>query len=340
MLRRSVIALAAAFAALALPLAALADPGGRTLFVGAAVEHADGTATLPLIRGVAHGDAVWLLPLDASDGELASRLGINTSQKLANAGDAATQPAWFDATGVLHVDHTVDFSPERVDPVGFPPANADFRPGAFGEAGYSPLLRLPDGTVLNAPQVARDQNGDGTIALRSEAADKVAAIDTVRGTVTYVETDGFSRGNAVEYVSTDATDRLAATLEDATLAPALDAAPFPGGDGTDSARASLAAFVNGQTGAANPQRQGLASAVADGLSPLNVLAWKPNQGRYSPLWDVHLAAWTVPVAQRTRQVEFDAVEKLAETGAVTAPDGGPFRASGFVVDCPIVSAAG
>ena len=29
-----------------------------------------------------------------------------------------------------------------------------------------------------------------------------------------------------------------------------------------------------------------------GGSPLNVLAWSPNQGRYSPLWDAHLAAWT------------------------------------------------
>src|SRR5919202_7012549 len=200
--------------------------------------------------------------------------------------------------------------------------------GAVGEPGYSPLIELPDGTVLNAPQIA---NATGQ-------ADKVVSIDRANGTVTYKETDGFARGNPVKYVSTDASDRLAAALEDATLAPALNAAPFAGGDGTDSARASLAAFVNGQTGAANPQRQGLNSAVADGLSPLNVLAWKPNQGRYSPLWDVHLAAWTVPEAQRTRQVEFAAVEQLAENGLVTAPGGGPFGPSGFIVDCPIVSA--
>jgi hypothetical protein len=49
-----------------------------------------------------------------------------------------------------------------------------------------------------------------------------------------------------------ASDPLVATLEDVTLATALDAAPFRGGDGTNSSRASLAAFVNGQTDAANP----------------------------------------------------------------------------------------
>jgi hypothetical protein len=155
--------------------------------------------------------------------------------------------------------------------------------------------------------------------------------------VRYTETDGFARGNPVKYVSTDATDPLAAALEDVTLAPALNAAPFAGGDGTDSARASLAAFVNGATGAGNPQRQGLNSAVVDGLDPLNVLAWTPNQGRYSPLWDVHLAARAAgrgpDAADRVRQDR----RPRGRAGTVTAPDGGPFGPSGFIVDCPIVS---
>ena len=54
-------------------------------------------------------------------------------------------------------------------------------------------------------------------------------------------------------------------LENVTYAPALNAAPFAGGDGTDSSRTTLVAFVNGQTGAGNPQRQGLNSALLDGL---------------------------------------------------------------------------
>src|SRR4029078_6675384 len=96
---------------------------------------------------------------------------------------------------------------------------------------------------------------------RTEAADKVLAIDPAAGTVTLRETDGFARGHAVRYVSTEASGPLAAALEDATLAPALDAAPFPGGDGTDSARASLAAFVNGPSWAQDPERHGLNSAA-------------------------------------------------------------------------------
>jgi hypothetical protein len=78
-----------------------------------------------------------------------------------------------------------------------------------------------------------------------------------------------------------------------------DAAPFADGDGTDSARASLAAFVNGQTGAGNPERPGLNSAL-DGLDPLNTLAWTQNQGRYRPLWDDHLAMWAPGVTPTAR----------------------------------------
>jgi len=132
---------------------------------------------------------------------------------------------------------------------------------------------------------------------------------------------------------------VAATLENVTLAPALNFAPTLDNDGTDSSRASLAAFVNGQTGAANPQRQGLNSAILDGLSPLNVLRWNPSQGRYSPLWDVHLTAWTpaaIAAGQNLRQEDFGDILGLASHGLVTAPDGSPFAASGFIVNCPII----
>ena len=90
----------------------------------------------------------------------------------------------------------------------------------------------------------------------------------------------------------------------------------------------------------NPQRQGIASALADGLDPLNVLAWMPNQGRYSPLWDVHLTEWTAAAkaaGQDLRQSRFADVEDLAEQGLVTGPEGVPFGPSGIVVVCPIVS---
>ena len=88
------------------------------------------------------------------------------------------------------------------------------------------------------------------------------------------------------------------------------------------------------------QRQGIASALADGLDPLNVLAWEPHQGRYSPLWDVHLTEWT-PAAKAAgrdlRQSRFADVEDLARAGLVTAPGGGAWGASDVVVLCPIIS---
>jgi hypothetical protein len=339
--------------ALCVPVAATASSGstggGGKLFIKSAVEHAGNTVTLPLHRGTSNGQTVWYIVLDSSDGNDASANGVNTSQKLENArGTTAVQKVRV-INGMVDFPASVDFAPSRViqAPNGFPPTV--FQPGAVGQSiidaqgvrhDYSPLIELPDGTVENAPQIARDANGDGRIDLLTEAADKVVSIDTVNRTVTYRETNGFARKNPVKYVSTDSSDPLAATLEDVTLAPALNGAPFPDGDGTDSARASLGAFVNGQTGATNPQRQGLNSAVVDGLDPLNVLAWNPSQGRYSPLWDVHLAQWTaqaIASGQNVRQTEFAGVADLAQKGLITGPGGAPFGASGFIVDCPIVS---
>ena len=327
-LHAGVVTAALLATALAGAAPAAADP---TVFLPSAHENADHTVTLPLLRGTSGGDTVFYVVLDASNGDAAKRYGANVAQKLANAGTAVQQATV--RNGVIDFPATVDFSPARIvqAPNGFPPSVA--QPGARGRAGYSPLVRLPDGTVINAPQLA---NSTGR-------ADKVAALDTAGGTVRYVETDGFSRGNAVRYVSTDASDELAAALEDVTYAPALNAAPSPGNDGTDSSRASLAAFVNGRTGAANPQRQGLNSAVADGLDPLNDLAWMPNQGRYSPLWDVHLAAWTAAAKAAgadVRQTAFADVADLAGRGLITAPDGSRFGPSGFIVNCPIISRAG
>ncbi len=107
-------------------------------------------------------------------------------------------------------------------------------PGAVGEPGYSPLIELPDGSILNAPQIVNDTG----------QADKIVVLDAIAGSVRYRETDGEQGGRPVRYVSTDASDPAVAALENATSAPLLNHAPFVGGDGTDSARARLTAFVN------------------------------------------------------------------------------------------------
>jgi hypothetical protein len=197
--------------------AAMAGGGGRTLFIPSAKEQPDGTVILPLHRGTSHGNTVWYIVLVASDGEFAQTAGVSRAQKLANArGTAAVQKVRV-VNGVIDFPATVDFRPVRMltpGPLGFPPAA--FNPGAVGEPGYTPLIELPDGTILDAPQIAND----------SGQADKIVALDTQGGHVTYRETDGFQGGNAVKYVSTEASDPLAATLENSTFAPQLNFAPL------------------------------------------------------------------------------------------------------------------
>jgi len=162
--------------ALALAPAALADSGSSTQFIRSAVVNADHTVTLPLLRGTSHGQTVWYVVLDASTSNAADTHGANRANKLANArGTSAVQKVSVH-NGVIDFPATVDFRPTRnvvAGPTGFPPAAAS--PGAVGDPGYSPLIALPDGTVLNAPQIA---NGTGH-------ADKAVAIDTTAGTVRY-----------------------------------------------------------------------------------------------------------------------------------------------------------
>ncbi|HST88456.1 MAG TPA: hypothetical protein VLJ14_08770 [Ktedonobacterales bacterium] len=351
---RSLLAAGVASAALALTIGAAAHlpaahADGSNLFITSAHENADGTATFPLHRGTSHGQTVYYIILDTSDGNLSQRLGVNESRKLANAANTgAVQHISYNADGTINFPATVDFTPNRVvvpGPTGFPPNAA--APGAVGEPttadhpAYSPLIQLPNGIIENAPQIAR-----GVASDNSSRADKVVSIDLAHMTVNYLETPGFQGGNAVRYVSTDASDPAAAALEDATYAPALNAAPTLDDDSTASSRTTLVAFTNGQTGVNNPQRQGLNSAVLDGQSPLNVLRWNPSQGRYSPLWDVHLAQWTpaaIASGQNTRQTDVGQIFNLVEHGLVVGfngtPQGTTFRASGFIVNCPIVSFA-
>jgi len=319
-----------------LSMTALADSSieTRRLFVASAVENsAEHTVSLPLHRGISDGKSVWYVILDASSDTAARQYGVNRSDKLRNAkGTVAVQKVTV-TDGVIQFPATVDFSPERIvvpGPAGFPPAAV--QPGATGNPGYSPLIELPDGTLLNAPHIANE----------SGQADKVVSVDTSAGRVVYKETEGYANGKEVYYVSTDASDFAAAALEGVTFAPQLNAAPFAGGDGSNSARATLVGFVNGQTGVDNPQRQGFSSALLDGLDPLNVLRWTPNQGRYSPLWDVNLAEWTAAAVAKGKnllQTDVGSAFDLAKSHLITAPGGGAFKASGFIVNCPIISQA-
>jgi hypothetical protein len=302
----------------------------QRVFIGSARVEASGeAATFPTYRGVtSDGRSVTYMVLDASTSEAAQRYRVNRSNKLANAKNSAAVQKVKMQGGVIVFPATVDFAPERVvvpGAGGFPPTA--FQPGAVGEPGYSPLIQLPDGTIINAPHIA---NGSGQ-------ADKVLSLGN--NTVRYGLTPGFANDKRVLYVSTDASDPLAASLEGVTLAPQLGFAPGQGDDSSDSSRAILGATINGQLGANNPNRQGFNSALLEGLAPLNALAWTPNQGRYSPLWDVNLGLWTAAAISGRRNVvlkDTDDFFDAAEDRLLTAPDGSAFGAIGIVVNCPVV----
>jgi hypothetical protein len=99
---------------------------------------------------------------------------------------------------------------------------------------------------------------------------------------TAVSTQGFSFERPVLYLSTDANDPVVASLEGATYAPGLREVTVGHDDGAFSAVERLFLFANGPTGKGNPQRQGLNSALSDGLSPLNVLGGIPTVATLLP----------------------------------------------------------
>ena len=312
--------------AIAPVLATGANASGPKVFSPSA-KVANGNVTLPLYQGKGpDGSPTWYVVIEASNSNAGSKWGVTVVNKLVNAGAGAQ--AGTLTKGVLSFEGGVDFTPthkvQGSPGTGFPPLAAD--PGSVGDAKYSPIVRLKDGTVLNAPQIG---NATGW-------HDKVVSVDLTSHRVTLALSAGFARDNAVVYLSTDASDSAVAALEGSTYAPRLAKAPKAGDDSTGSARASLAAFLNGPTGIDNPQRQGVNSALLGEGAPLNILAWAPGQGRYSPQWDVHLSVWADPADAR-RIVRFADVEDLAAAGKVTGPGGAAWAANDVVVNCPIIA---
>ena len=302
--------------------------------------------TYPLYRGTSQGRDVSYVITDASNLSVAQALGVNYAPKLAQAaGTAAVQNSTSQIGSGNGIDFpaSVDFSPARLltpSAQGYPPLAA--QPGAVGEPGYSPLVQVifRDTTVvLDAPQIA---NATGQ-------ADKIVTVAPDHRTVSYRETDGCYDNESVHYASFDASDPGAAAIEDVTYAPNLNAAPTPGcADpavvAANCSRESLIAFTNGQTGATNPERQGLNAAILDQEPPLNILKEVPHPGAlfdYSPVWDIHLETWTntaVTDGLNLRQTDFSAALEQVTAGHATGfPAGTPFGPSGFIVNCPVVS---
>ena len=308
------------------------------------VDITNGTVTLPLYHGDAHGKSVYYIVTDASSASAAKRLRVNFAPSIAGTHQ---QSATGEATS-LSFEGAPDFSPSRVytpSSTGFPPSAA--KPGAVADAAYSPFVKLADGTVLNAPIVATGDAAD--TKTHADTGDRVLAIGPGKKTVTLLLAHGFFNGSHVIYLSTEASDPGVASIERATYVKSLN-------DSSASSEIAIIALANGQTGVENPQAQGLAFLALDGNlsndatlenaakdgSPRNIIATfnaGPTAAAYTPLWAANVGLWSAAALAAHRNVQQKSVASVsaaAGKGDITAPDGKTFGPSGFVVNCPIV----
>ena len=355
---------------------------------------------LPLYKGIAYKgtakeETVWFTLLDASDSGIAHDLGVNYAPKLGNLaiGDpAAVQTVTLESPtpaqnkfgqAVVDFQGAPDFSPTRIaepGPTGFPLAN--FQPGSVAGPGYSPFIRIEGSdTVYSAPIVA---TGDGPfdVVHHTNTGDRVLGVHIAGASapgrfaeswVDLLFVKGFDAGQPIVYISTDAGQPLTAVLERSTYVPALDNAPYNGGDDfLGSARERLFGFVNGQTGAGNPEAQGFVHLVKDGHASedasagntalidalrnggdlLNVFGDFPTEKdprhaqAYSPLWDAQLGAWTDKAVQQgldKRQIDEVQVFNLAATrpDLLTGIDPAtgkpaPYGSVGVDINCAVI----
>jgi hypothetical protein len=276
-----------------------------------------------------------------------------------------------------------NFAPTRIavpGPGGFPLAK--FAPGAVAGPGYSPFIRFAGSDVVyNAPIVATG-NGPFDVTHHTNTADRVLGIHIAgpskpgqfaESWADLLFVKGFDAGQPILYLSTDAGQPLTAVLERSVYVPALNDAALNGGDDfLGSARERLFGFINGQTGASNPQSQGFVHLIKDGFAAqdasasntalinglrhggdfLNVfgdfptLADPRHADAYSPLWDAQLGLWTpkaVSAGLNTRQIDENVVFNLADqrpdllTGVNPATgQPAPYGASGVDINCAVL----
>jgi hypothetical protein len=307
-------------------------------------------AVFPVHRGVANDRIVWYVVTDVSDANVAKTQGLIFAPAIANVGTTQTVTV---ENGLWRFTGAPSFSNGRVfkpGPTGFPPTDA--APGAKAGAGYSPFVHVAGTSIVyNAPIVAE---GDGSfdVVRHTNTAGRVLALDPAAGTVTLLLADGFAAGKRVLYISTEASDPGAATIERATYVPALAKA-------ATSARLPIYVVANGQTGRANASAQGLGFVALDGglsenataadsatlQSSRNVLSSAPGAGpngdaSYTPLWDVYVAAWTAAATSAHRNVQLTsatAVIQAASAHDLTGPGGKALGPVGFAVNCPVVA---
>jgi hypothetical protein len=289
------------------------------------------TATFPLHHGTASGHSVWYIVTDASDVSVAKARGLDFAPDLANLGATAIASAKMSGGDVAFAG-APDFSPARTyvpSAGGFPPKSAT--PGGVADSAYSPFVRVAGiAGVLNAPIVA---TGDAPFDVEhhTNTQDRVVAIDAAKHTVTLVLARGFIDGKPVYYLSTEASDPVAAAVERATYVPRLakasPAAEIPIGvvvnGPVDSADAQGLAFLTLHT----PIGEDASAANVTSIgSPFNVLSLVPDtknpyaDNGYSPLWNV----MAVGTPQSKRITSYPGI------AAISKP-------AGFAVNCPAIA---
>jgi hypothetical protein len=254
------------------------------------------SVTLPLYRGKSpDGKDVFYVITEASDFQVARRMGINYSPKLANAiGSDGVQTVNLKG-GVMQFQGAVDFSPvfkavAGDPPTYFPPKVAD--PGAVADAKWSSIVVLPSGLVLNA-QVIHNDTG---------SHDRMVSMDLPARTATILILDGVQGGKQYFYhMVTDVSAAVPAVLEKGVFAPTLAKLPSFG-QSYPTQKSALLGFspvLNGRTDKGSGEDQGFSTALGNGgIDPINVFPIGPDNdnpsktNNYSPLWDAHVSQWT------------------------------------------------
>jgi hypothetical protein len=377
------------------PTAGILPRDHLTLESAIQVDLSAESVRLPLYKGKAGGRTVWYTLLDASDAGLAHDLGVNYAPKLANLAinchdcvqtvtlESPTPQQNRFGQAVVDFNGAPDFSPTRIaepGPDGFPLAR--FQPGAIAQPGYSPFVRIAGSDVVYSAPIVATGDGPFDVAHHTNTGDRVLGIHIappsppgqfLESWVDMLFVKGFDAGQPIVYISTDAGQPLTATLERSTYVPALDTAPYNGGDDfLGSARERLFGFINGQTGADNQQAQGfvhlakdghvsedasatntaLINALRNGGDLLNVFGDFPtlkdprHAEAYSPLWDAQLGLWTPKAVQQglnTRQIDENVVFNLAATrpDLLTGVDPAtgqpaPYGSVGVDINCAVI----
>jgi hypothetical protein len=318
-----------------------------------AVDFTKKWVTLPVYTGIGpSGNPTYFIITEGADYEVAKLMGLNYAPKLVNGrGTVGSQQVTLE-NGMIKFKGDVDFSPVRTLAPGpfpntFPPSVAI--PGSVGDAEYSPVIVLPSGSVMSASIVA---NSTGT-------HDHLVSIDYVKGTVVFEILDGFEGGEQYYFhLVTESSDMGAATIERGTFTPRLANLPEFGKSmpNDKSALLGFAPLANGETGANNPERQGLNSTILDGnaFDPINVFPLDPENNKkennnYSPMWDAHIYVWTdaaIQAGKRKRVKSMTQLKALFDEGSVVnAPpntgDPNPIVAglkpTRAIINCPVIA---